>query len=156
MRMKTTALALAASLLASPALMAQTTNTPTQNNESGTAGSPMAPRGGGTTMQQGTPGITNTPGAANTPSATAPSATDGTARPGTNNPPTTTTPAAGANSFTEGQARARIEAAGYSDVQDLRKDDQGVWRARAMRNGTQTDVGLDFQGQVVTGSGTPR
>jgi hypothetical protein len=138
MRTKTTALALAASLLAAPFALAQ--NQPAQQQPSGTAGSPTAPRGGGTTMQQGTPGPT----------------TGGATAPGTNNPPTTTTPAAGANSFTEGQARSRIEAAGYTDVQELRKDEQGVWRGRAMRNGQQADVGLDFQGQVVTGSGTPR
>lgn len=63
-----------------------------------------------------------------------------------------TAPVAGANSFTEGQARSRIEAAGYTNVTDLQKDDQGVWRGRAMRNGAETMVGLDFQGNVVTGS----
>ncbi|KAA2211910.1 PepSY domain-containing protein [Pseudoroseomonas oryzae] len=112
-------------------------------------------------MQQGTPGPTTggttAPGATSgTTSGDSGSTTGGAAAPGTNNPPTTTTPAAGANSFTEGQARSRIEAAGYTDVQELRKDEQGVWRGRAMRNGQQADVGLDFQGQVVTGSGTPR
>ncbi|WP_206668081.1 PepSY domain-containing protein [Teichococcus oryzae] len=158
MRTKTTALALAASLLAAPFALAQ--NQPAQQ-PSGTAGSPTAPRGGGTTMQQGTPGPTTggttAPGATSgTTSGDSGSTTGGAAAPGTNNPPTTTTPAAGANSFTEGQARSRIEAAGYTDVQELRKDEQGVWRGRAMRNGQQADVGLDFQGQVVTGSGTPR
>jgi hypothetical protein len=59
-------------------------------------------------------------------------------------------PATGANSFTEGQARSRIEAAGFSGVDDLRKDDQGVWRARAMRGGQQVNVGLDYQGNVTT------
>lgn len=66
--------------------------------------------------------------------------------------PTTTAPAAGANSFTEGQARSRIEAAGFTNVTDLQKDDQGVWRGRASRNGNTTAVGLDFQGNVVEGS----
>lgn len=60
--------------------------------------------------------------------------------------------AAGANSFTEGQARGRIEDAGYADVTGLQKDEQGVWRGRGTRNGTQTEVGLDFQGNVVTGA----
>src|SRR4051812_30186230 len=36
-------------------------------------------------------------------------------------------PVPGANSFTESQARSRIEDAGYSNVSGLRKDDQGVW-----------------------------
>jgi hypothetical protein len=66
--------------------------------------------------------------------------------------PTTNAPVAGSNSFTEGQARSRIEAAGYTNVTDLQKDDQGVWRGRATRNGTNTPVGLDFQGNVVAGS----
>jgi hypothetical protein len=63
---------------------------------------------------------------------------------------TATDAAAGANSFTEGQARSRIEAAGFSGVDDLKKDDQGIWRGRAMRNGQQVSVGLDFQGNVTT------
>jgi hypothetical protein len=71
-------------------------------------------------------------------------------------PTTTTTPASGANSFTEGQARSRIEAAGFSGVQDLKKDEAGVWRGRAMRGGQTADVGLDFQGNVVTGNAPAR
>ncbi len=63
---------------------------------------------------------------------------------------TANAPAAGANSFTEGQARSRIEAAGFSGVDDLQKDDQGIWRARATRNGQQVSVSLDFQGNVTT------
>lgn len=79
-------------------------------------------------------------------------------QPTTPSQPTTTAPVAGANSFTEGQARSRIEAAGFANVTDLQKDDQGVWRGRAMRNGNSVAVGLDFQGNVVEGSApaTPR
>jgi len=54
----------------------------------------------------------------------------------------------GANSFTEGQARSRIEAQGYQNVSELRKDDQGIWRGRAMRNGASVTVMLDFKGNV--------
>jgi hypothetical protein len=61
-------------------------------------------------------------------------------------------PVAGANSFTEGQARSRIEGAGYSGVRDLHKDDQGVWRGQAMHNGSATEVALDFHGNVVAGA----
>ena len=39
-------------------------------------------------------------------------------------------PARGANSFTEDQAKSRIEAQGYANVSDLTKDDNGVWRGR--------------------------
>ena len=40
-------------------------------------------------------------------------------------------PVAGANSFTEGQAKSRIEEAGYAGVKDLKKDDNGIWRGKA-------------------------
>ena len=58
------------------------------------------------------------------------------------------TPQPGANSFTEGQARSRIEAAGFSNVTELQKDDQGIWRGRGMRDGQQVSVALDFTGGV--------
>jgi hypothetical protein len=59
----------------------------------------------------------------------------------------------GANSFTEGQARSRFEAAGFTNLQDLRKDDAGFWRARANRGGTSTEIALDFRGRIAAGSG---
>ncbi len=59
-------------------------------------------------------------------------------------------PVAGANSFTEGQAKSRIESAGFAQVTNLRKDDQGIWRANAMRDGKQVSVSLDFRGNVVS------
>lgn len=37
-------------------------------------------------------------------------------------------PAKGANSFTEDQAKSRIEAKGFSNVTGLAKDDDGIWR----------------------------
>ena len=60
-------------------------------------------------------------------------------------------PVKGRNSFTEGEAKSRIEAKGFTNVSKLQKDNDGVWRGTAMRNGTQTDVALDFQGNVVAG-----
>jgi hypothetical protein len=78
-------------------------------------------------------------------------------------PQTTTTPAVsspntmnpkapvpGANSFTEGQAKSRIESNGFSNVSALQKDADGVWRGKAMKNGASVNVGLDFQGNVVS------
>jgi len=59
-----------------------------------------------------------------------------------------TTPVAGANSFTEGQAKSRIEEAGYTAVSELKKDDNGVWRAKATKGGAATNVSIDFQGNV--------
>ena len=58
------------------------------------------------------------------------------------------TPVAGANSFTEGQAKSKIEEAGYTNVTSLKKDDSGVWRGKASKGGSMTDVSLDFQGNV--------
>jgi len=57
-------------------------------------------------------------------------------------------PVSGANSFTEGQAKSRIEEAGYTNVTSVKKDDNGVWRAKASKGGTSTDVSLDFKGNV--------
>jgi opacity protein-like surface antigen len=73
--------------------------------------------------------------------------TPAVAKPNANNPGA---PAAGANSFTEGQAKSRIEAAGYSNISDLTKDKDGIWRGKASRGGATVDVGLDYQGNVVT------
>ena len=55
---------------------------------------------------------------------------------------------AGANSFTEGQVRSRLEQAGFMNVAELRKDDQGIWRGKAMQNGRSVTVGFDFKGNV--------
>jgi hypothetical protein len=60
----------------------------------------------------------------------------------------TAAPVAGANSFTEGEAKVRIEARGFSNVTDLMKDDQGIWRGKAQRDGRSVNVALDYQGNV--------
>lgn len=57
-------------------------------------------------------------------------------------------PVAGRNSFTEGQAKSKIEDAGYANVTALKKDDKGVWRGQANKGGSATAVSLDFQGNV--------
>ena len=67
--------------------------------------------------------------------------------PNTNNP---AAPVAGANSFTEGQAKSKIEASGYTNVSDLKKDDNGVWTGTATKGSQKVNVKLDFQGNVVT------
>lgn len=59
-------------------------------------------------------------------------------------------PVAGRNSFTEGQAKSKIEDAGYINVTELKKDDNGVWRGRASKGGSSTAVSVDFQGNVNT------
>lgn len=54
----------------------------------------------------------------------------------------------GANSFTEGEVRSRLEKAGFTDPRNLKKDDQGIWRGTAMHGGQSVPVGLDFKGNV--------
>ena len=58
-------------------------------------------------------------------------------------------PAAGANSFTEGQAKSRIEARGYGNISGLMKDAKGLWHGKAMKDGHAVNVSLDYQGNVV-------
>ena len=60
----------------------------------------------------------------------------------------TQAPVPGANSFTESQARSRIEGAGFGGVTGLHKDDQGIWRGHATRAGQPVAVALDYQGNV--------
>jgi len=58
-------------------------------------------------------------------------------------------PLSGANSFTESQARSRIEQSGFVGVSSLKKDDQGIWRGTAMKDGKTVSVALDYKGNVV-------
>jgi hypothetical protein len=58
-------------------------------------------------------------------------------------------PVAGRNSFTEGEAKSRIEKMGFSDVSNLQKDDKGVWRGRATKDGKTVAVSVDYQGNVI-------
>jgi hypothetical protein len=58
-------------------------------------------------------------------------------------------PLPGANSFTEGQAKSRLEANGYSDIAGLKKDEKGVWKGTAMNAGAKVDVSVDYRGNIV-------
>lgn len=58
-------------------------------------------------------------------------------------------PLPGANSFTEGQAKSRLEANGYSKVTGLKKDANGVWKGKATHSGTQVNVSVDYRGNIV-------
>ena len=57
-------------------------------------------------------------------------------------------PVAGANSFTMGEAKAHIEAKGYTNVTDLKKDQNGVWRGTAAMDGKSGPISVDYQGNV--------
>ncbi|GAA0541373.1 hypothetical protein FHS83_000130 [Rhizomicrobium palustre] len=58
------------------------------------------------------------------------------------------TPVQGANSFTKAQAKSAIEAKGYTHVVKLKKDNQGVWRGTATKDGSAGPVSVDYQGNV--------
>jgi hypothetical protein len=68
----------------------------------------------------------------------------------TSNQNNSNAPVAGANSFTEGQAKSRIEASGYTGVSSLRKNNDGVWRGTAQKGGNSVNVSVDFQGNVLS------
>ena len=72
-----------------------------------------------------------------------PPAKDGPQNSAINSPDSTNrqvnAPVKGANSFTEGEAKSRIEKLGFANVSDLKKDDHGVWRGRAMKDGKTVD-----------------
>jgi uncharacterized protein with FMN-binding domain len=59
-------------------------------------------------------------------------------------------PLKGANSFTEGQAKDRVVAAGFTSVSSLAKDGDGIWRGSAMKDGKSVKVAVDFKGNVVS------
>jgi hypothetical protein len=109
------------------------------------------------------------PGAVSSGTAVAPAGSTGTNSPmvdhdrnagaasGNNNQAVATTganapaPAKGANSFTMGEAKSRIEKNGFSNVNDLAKDGNGVWRGNAQKGGSTTPVWLDYKGNVGEG-----
>jgi len=57
-------------------------------------------------------------------------------------------PVKGANSFTMSEARSHITGQGYTHVTMLKKDNAGVWRGTAMKNGQPVHVSIDYQGNV--------
>ncbi len=58
------------------------------------------------------------------------------------------TPVSGANSFTKSEAKSQIEAKGYSHVTSLKKGSDGVWHAKATKDGHSGAVSVDYQGNV--------
>jgi len=51
-------------------------------------------------------------------------------------------PARGANSFTEREARHRLESKGYAEMTGLQKDADGIWRGTAKKSGNTVKVWL--------------
>jgi hypothetical protein len=58
-------------------------------------------------------------------------------------------PLEGANSFTEAQAKDRVMANGMAIPGAMTKDDQGIWRGTAMKDGKSVNVAVDYKGNVV-------
>ncbi len=118
--------AFAAVLCFAGAVQAQTTTT------SPTTTSPSRPS---TTTTPAAPVVSGTNSATNGAVNTAPANKAGA-------------PVAGANSFTEGQARDRIQEKGFTSVNALTLDSNGVWRGKAMKDGTAGPISVDYQGNV--------
>ena len=57
-------------------------------------------------------------------------------------------PVKGANSFTQSEAKSRIEKQGFTRVSALQKDQAGVWRGTAVKDGKSMQVSVDYQGNV--------
>ena len=57
-------------------------------------------------------------------------------------------PLPGANSFTEGQAKSRLEANGYTAIGEFKKDDIGVWKGTATHGGQPVAVSVDYRGNI--------
>jgi hypothetical protein len=53
------------------------------------------------------------------------------------------------NSFTEGQAKDRAMAAGFTSVSSMKKGGDGIWRGTAMQDGKSVPVAVDYKGNVV-------
>jgi hypothetical protein len=66
----------------------------------------------------------------------------------TNDNNTSAMPVKGANSFTQGEAKSRIEKQGFTQIGTLQKDQNGVWRGTAYKDGKPMQVSLDYQGNV--------
>ena len=58
-------------------------------------------------------------------------------------------PVPGKNSFTETQARDRLEHHGYTAVSGLQLDNDQIWRGTATKDGHPVKVALDYQGNIV-------
>lgn len=63
-------------------------------------------------------------------------------------PPPAPPPAQHARAITADQARAAFEDAGYSKVEQLRKDAEGTWRGSAEINGDRANVTLYADGTI--------
>ena len=141
-------LGLAAALVCSAAIAQTTPGTTTTTPGTTAPGTTMGTTG---TTGRSLPGVTtNTPAQlnpGNNSSATPPAVTTSNA-----NNKTAAAPVKGRNSFTMNEARRRIEKGGFTQVTGLKKDADGIWRGKGMKNGASVDVYCDYQGNVGSAS----
>jgi hypothetical protein len=60
----------------------------------------------------------------------------------------TNAPLSGANSYTEAQAKELLMKNGYTDIENLKKDENGIWRATAKKASVKSVVSVDYRGNV--------
>lgn len=54
----------------------------------------------------------------------------------------------GTSNITEAQARARIQAVGFSGITDLTQDQNGIWRAKGTFGDRTASIGIDYKGNI--------
>lgn len=87
--------------------------------------------------------IPATAGAQSTPTTDKPAI----ATPDTVNP---SSPVKGENSFTQDQAKSRMEEAGFTNVMGLSLDNEGVWHAAGEKDGAPVMIKMDYQGNITS------
>jgi len=150
--MKTLFLSLAAAGLLTSGISLAQTAAPGHTTSPGVATAPgIAPTTPATGTMRSTGTTATTAGA---DGSTANRDRNAAAASGNNNQAVATTaanapaPAKGANSFTMNEAKSRLEKNGFSNVGGLTKDDNGVWRGNAQKDGSTTPVWLDYKGNT--------
>jgi hypothetical protein len=54
----------------------------------------------------------------------------------------------GENSYTEGQAKERFTAAGFTNVSGAVLSDKGIWTATGTKDAKEMKLGLDYKGNI--------
>jgi hypothetical protein len=55
----------------------------------------------------------------------------------------------GSNPLSEGDARNKLTANGFKEVQNLKLDKEGIWHGTALLSGQRQEVAIDAQGDIV-------
>ena len=60
----------------------------------------------------------------------------------------------GAQPLNEADARKKLEATGFREIQDLKVGEDNIWRGTALANGQRQEVAIDAQGDIVANDRT--